>query len=257
MIDEKYIELINKEIDGEITSIEQERLNRYYSVNPEARKFHDELRQTSELLSEIPMVEPSPNIKKYVMNSIDLNRYSKATKPGKLESVISNLLVKPSPKLAYAFALGILVGILVYSALFENMISKRGMNVTDFYGTIRIDEQSGFRTVKEIPITLPEINGVISVQRLANIVVLEIDVRTLKEMEIQFEYDASHLKFSHFSSGSQSKISFVFRESYVQASFCGDIQFILFFTKIAAEDRTIRLKLFLAGDLCYTQNILL
>ncbi|MCU0643870.1 MAG: hypothetical protein MUC94_06380 [bacterium] len=155
MIDEKYIELMNKEIDGVITKSEQERLHNYLSANSEAQKLYNDLRQTSELLSKIPRVEPSPNIKKYVMNSIDLNRYSKATKPGRLKALVSNLLIKPTPKLAYAFALGILVGILVYSALLENVISKRGTDVADFYGTIGIDEKAGFKTIQSMPIALP------------------------------------------------------------------------------------------------------
>jgi len=255
MIDRKYIELMNKEIDGVITNTEQERLYSYLSANSEAQKLYNELRQTSELLSKIPRVEPSPNIKKYVMNSIDLNRYSKATKPGKLKSLVSNLLVKPLPKLAYAFALGILVGILVYSALLENVISKRGTDVTDFYGTVGINEQAGFTIIQNIPITLPEIKGFVSVKRLENIVVFETEVRTLKEMEIQFEYDESHLKFSHFSSSSQAKIFFDVSENYIRASFCGDIQYSLFFAEIAGDSKPIILKIFVAGELVYTQNI--
>ena len=255
MIDKKYMDLINKEIDGVTTETEQERLYSYLSANSEAQKFHDELRQTSELLSQIPRVEPSPNIKKYVMNSIDLNRYSKATKPGKLKSLVSNLLVKPSPKFAYVFALGILVGILVYSALLENVISKRGLNVTDFYGTIGVDEQADFKTIRNMPIALPEINGTIAVKRHKNIVVIETDLHTQRETEIQFNYDESHLQFSHFNSGGRAKISFDPGENYVRSLSAGDIQFILFFTEVVADGKSIVLKISIAGEVCFTQSI--
>jgi len=257
MIDKKYIELMNKEIDGEITTIEQQRLHSYLSANPEAQKFHDELCQTSELLSKMPGVAPAPNIKKYVMNSIDLTRYSKATKPGRLKSLVANLLVKPSPKLAYAFALGILVGILVYSTLLENVIYKRGMDVTDFYGTIGVDEKAGFKTIQTIPIVLSEIDGTIAIKRLENIVVIEADLSTQQETEMRIEYDKTHLEFSHFSSGSRSKIAIDFGGNDVRASALGDMQYRLFFKAVVADGKPIVLKLFVAGKLVYTQNIAL
>lgn len=257
MIEKKYIELINKEIDGVITENEHEKLQNYLSANPEAQKFYDELGQTSELLHNMPKLEPSPNIKTYVMNSIDLNRYSKATKPGKLKSLVSNLLVKPSPKLAYAFALGILVAILVYSALLESIISKRGMEVTDFYGTIGVDEQAGFKTIQTIPIALPEINGTITIKQHQNIVVIETDLSSQQEIEIEFDYDQSHLRFSHFNSSSRAKISFDSGENYVRSLSTGDMQFILFFTEVAAEGKPIGLKIAIAGEVRFTHNITL
>ena len=257
MIDRKYIELMNKEIDGVITNTEQERLYSYLSANSEAQKLYNELRQTSELLSKIPRVEPSPNIKKYVMNSIDLNRYSKATKPGKLKSLVSNLLVKPLPKLAYAFALGILVGILVYSTLLENVISKRGVDVTNFFGTIGIDEKAGFKTIQNTPIALHEINGTITIKQNQNIIVIETDLSSQQEIEIEFNYDESHLRFSHFNSGSRTKLSFDAGENFVQSLSAGDIQFILFFTEIAADGKPIGLKISVMGEVHFIQNIAL
>jgi len=255
MIDNKYIELMNKEIDGEITKAEQEKLNRYLSANPEAQNFYDELRQTSDLLGTIPRVEPSPNIKKYVMNSIDLTRYSTSKNPSKFRSLVLSLFAKPSPKLAYAFALGIVVGILMYLVVLENVISKRGIDVTDFYGTIGISEKTGFKTLKAIPIALPEINGTIAIKRLENIFVIETDLNALQETEIQLEYDESYLQFSHFNSGSRSKLSFDFGENYIRTSCLGDVQYGLFFTEVIADGKPIIIKLFVAGELRHTQNI--
>ncbi len=255
MIDKKYIELINKEIDGVITKVEQERLHSYLSTNPEAQNFYDELHQTSELLSKIPKLEPSPHIKTYVMNSIDLKRYVKAKKPFRFKSFVPNLLTKPIPKLAYAFALGILVGILVYSVLLENVISKRGLEVTDFYGTIGVDEKSGFKTIRNMPIALPEINGTIVIKRLENIVVIETDLSSLKATDIRIEYDESHLQFSHFTSGSRSKIAFDFGGNDVRASALGDIRYRLFFKEVVADGKPIVVKISVAKEVRFTHSI--
>lgn len=257
MIDRKFIELMNKEIDGVITEGDQKKLQSYLSAHPDAQKFYAELRQTSDLLHNMPKLEPPPNIKKYVMNTIDGNRYAKAKKPSKLKSLVSSLVVKPTPKLAYAFALGILVGILVYSALLENLISRRGMDVTDFYGTIGINDQAGFKTIQTIPIALPEIDGTITIKRHQNTVVIETDLNSQQATEVHFDYDEPSLKFSHFNSGSRAKISFEAGENYVRSSSAGDIQFILFFSEVTANGKPIVIKLFVAGELRSIQEILL
>lgn len=257
MIDKKYIELMNKAIDGVATKSEQERLRSYLSVNSEAQNFYNDLSRTSELLNKIPKVEPSPNIKKYVMNSIDLTRYSVSPKTNKFKSLVSRLLVKPSPKLAYAFALGILIGILVYSVFLENVLLKRGVEATDFYGTIGIVKKADFKTITSIPIGFTEVKGTIDVKKLEDIVVIETDLSALKETEIQFEYDESHLQFSHFNSGSQAKVNFDSGENYIRASWSGNNQFNLFFTQVSADGKPIILKLSVAGELRFTQDILL
>jgi hypothetical protein len=255
MIDRIYIELMNKEIDGVITKTEQEKLHSYLSVNPEAQNFYDDLRQTSELLSEVPKVEPSPNIKKYVMNSIDWNRYAKAKRPFRFKSFVPSLLTKPIPKLTYAFALGILVGILVYSAVFENIITKRGMNITDLNGTIGVDEKAGFKTIQTIPIALSDINGTIAIKQMKNIVIIEADLSAQQETELLIEYDQTCLQYSHVISGSRSKITFDFGGNDVRTSSLGDAHYHLFFKKIVTEGKPVVLKLTVVGKLVYTQNI--
>ena len=68
MIDTKYIEHINKEIDGLNTPEESIALREYLSDNPEAQKLFDELMEISRMLESVPPIEPSQNLKKYILN---------------------------------------------------------------------------------------------------------------------------------------------------------------------------------------------
>ena len=72
MIDQKYIELINHEIDGVITPKQKSMLDNYLKKNPQAEKLYQELIATSKIIDQIPAIEPSENLKKRIMNSIDL-----------------------------------------------------------------------------------------------------------------------------------------------------------------------------------------
>ena len=77
MIDRKYIELINYEIDGIITPEQRSQLQEYLLKNPKAKKLYQELTATNSMVNSMPEIEPTENLKKRVLNSINFNKYQK------------------------------------------------------------------------------------------------------------------------------------------------------------------------------------
>ncbi|MCU0643869.1 MAG: hypothetical protein MUC94_06375 [bacterium] len=92
-------------------------------------------------------------------------------------------------------------------------------------------------------------------KRHQNIIVIETDLSSQQEIEIEFDYDQSHLRFSHFNSGSRAKISYDSGENYVRSLSAGDIQFFLFFTEVAVDGKPIGLKISVMGEVRFTQSI--
>jgi len=76
MITEKQIELIHREIDKLNSAEESRAFQEMLSVNPEVKELYDELHTLSGMLNSVQPVEPSPNLKKLVLNSIDAGRYA-------------------------------------------------------------------------------------------------------------------------------------------------------------------------------------
>ena len=76
MIDQKYLELINKDIDDTISAPEKEVLDEYLKINPEAYSMHQELMEMDKLLDKLPDNDPSDSLKARILNSIDFNRYT-------------------------------------------------------------------------------------------------------------------------------------------------------------------------------------
>ncbi len=70
MIEAEYAELIQRELDGELSETETARLQRYLSEHREARELRAELQKVCAMLERVPAVEPAPNLKKAILNRL-------------------------------------------------------------------------------------------------------------------------------------------------------------------------------------------
>ena len=113
-VDKKYIELINKEIDQVTTPDEKAELQKYLQANKSAMDYYNDLQLTNDYLDRLPDHEPSENLKKQIINSINFNKYS----PNQKKHYAWDFLFSPKLRIAYTFALGLIIGIIIY-ALFQ------------------------------------------------------------------------------------------------------------------------------------------
>ena len=89
MIDEEIVELINREIDGEIDSRESARLREILAENADARLLHEQLVRLDTALGDLEAVEPPPEIRNSTVSSASrfLANSSAASAPAKLPPV--------------------------------------------------------------------------------------------------------------------------------------------------------------------------
>ncbi len=157
MIDTKYLELIHKDIDKEITPAEKEMLVIYLKNNPDAEALYLELIETENLLSGVPDREPDENLKKRILNSIDYNRYAPKTKaPG----FVSGLFRKRKPGFILSFSLGLIAGIILLAALFSNPSLVNIFDQKDISGTMGLAE---FEKVDVFDISADDISGTVEI----------------------------------------------------------------------------------------------
>jgi hypothetical protein len=70
MLDERDIELIQADLDGELRADERAELSRLLLANPEARTLHEDLRKLTQMFSGIPGHAPPPDLRSSVLASI-------------------------------------------------------------------------------------------------------------------------------------------------------------------------------------------
>jgi anti-sigma factor RsiW len=121
MIDDKYTELIHREIDGANSPQESAQLKAYLAAHPEAQRFHDELASMSNLLREVQPVEPPAPLQDIVMYRLP-NRYAAQPKTSLLATLREWFEVKINFKYAYVFAGGLTMGIVMYALLLQTTL---------------------------------------------------------------------------------------------------------------------------------------
>lgn len=255
MIEKLYIEKMHQEIDDSLTETEQKKLHRYLEANPEAKKLYEDLLQTAQLLGDMPEVEPSPNMIKYIMNSISPKRYAPARTSLKTKSFFPLWLAKPLTKMAFAFSLGSVIGILVYSAITQQWTGPHSMNATDFYGTIGVIGPKDSDLSKVFHIAASDIHGTVTATKGKEHFTLLTNLKTGQPTEVSIEYDLSSLHYSGFSTTKRTKFSLDPDLNDIRISFLGNAQFNLYFNRTNADVVSVTVHFFANGEWVYTQVI--
>lgn len=252
MIDKKYIELIHKEIDGIIRPDDRRMLKTYLDENPEAQTLYRELQQTVKMLNQVAEIEPPANLKKRIMNSIDSNkRKALRWKPTPV-SVLSRLFAKP----AYAFAWGMVFGLLFYGVVVENMIQKYSPDTNGLHGTIGINENMNGKKAQTAPVLLPEIKGTLSLRQAENTVWLEANLSTPYECDIILEYDPSQIRFEGMPMQGRYAI-LENSDQFVRIKSSGQIQYNIYFTGLTQNPVPLNVKLFVSGTERYKHQFII
>jgi hypothetical protein len=212
MIDKKISELINKEIDGVITPSEKLRLDQYIINNPDARKLYDELINIDKNLDLLPDNEPDENLKKHILNSIDINRYAKPQKKD-FRKIIKSFI--PAPKILITFSLGAAVCLIVISALFRTPDIFNSFESDDVSGTIGL---SNSRLIESVPVAASGIEGNIEILRgydasghiseaEMNHIQLNINLEASEKFTIKLRFNTKEGNIEDFSCSGPSEFS--------------------------------------------------
>ena len=232
MIDKKYIELMNREIDAVINSDEKRDLHHYLSVNPEAAEYFDELVSATNALNQVPEPAVPENLGKRIINSIDFSRYAVRTKNSRAFGFFRGFNLR----YAFTFAAGLLAGIFIY-ALFT--ITTENYSQNDVSGTIGIENTV---TLREIPINLNDIQGNISLKEKNDLYLFEISLNSSSLVDLTISYP-DQLKLENFKPGIPGRISLVTAGNFIKASNSGSQEYLFSFTGIGTNPSPVHIEL--------------
>ena len=244
-IDKHYIELINKEIDHIITPAEKTKLHNYLSDNKTAKEYYDALIMTNNYVDSLPDQEPSENLKKQIINSIDFSRYS--AKPQKQH--FWNLLFRPKFRLAYAFAIGLFLGIIFYAILVDN---SNTININDVYGTIGINKEAA--TVDELPLKFSDIAGKIDVKSVDKNFWFNLELNSVNKFDVFISYP-EHVKFENIRLGQAKDIEISKGQNFIKTTNLGSQKYSLLFSQNDTETTILHIQIQQAGTVLYEHDI--
>jgi len=256
MIPDKYKNLINKAIDGELSSEEEIALNTHLADNPEMLSMYQGLKQTSDLLETVPEIEPPAGLKPHIIQQIDFSKYMESKRQLTIKSLFPDWLFVPQAKLAYSFALGLLCGIIAISPYVRSWMTDQDIDSSQLTGTLIAPESDSFKTIKVIPIENPGLFGDIKVKRSQSIILFEILLTSEEQTELRFEYNSEQFYFSGLEPNEYSKISYDYGPNFVELNTPNSLKIALYLRQLDPST-TLNLSLKHSGNIVFSQELAL
>lgn len=245
-LNKEYIELINKEIDHLITPNEKIKLDNYLVNNSDAKEYYNELILTNAYLSKLPDNEPTENLKKQIINSIDFSRYSTISSKHSFWSV----LFAPKFGVAYTLALGLVLGLIIYAVMTNN---ANTININDVYGTIGMNNE-GAKTIAELPLKFSDISGEIEIKGKNKNFWFNLDLNSKQEFDIIITYP-DNVKFENLRLGLAHNVKVSKGQNFIKTTNFGSQQYSLLFLLNNPEPSTLHIQIQQSGINIYDGNL--
>lgn len=202
MIEKRYIDLMNSEIDGDNSPEESRELEEYMARSPEARRHFKELREVGRALADAGEASPPPGLRRSIMNAVEARERAAAT-PGLLtrirRAVAPPVGMQPAyatsggavaraarMRFAYAFAGGVVAGLALFVLLSVTVPRLVPGDVGNLYGTIGSE-----RCFVEEPLSfsVPGAEGYANIRYCAETVTVELSLSSDSEVVVVLAYD--------------------------------------------------------------------
>jgi hypothetical protein len=250
-IEPKYVELMNADLDSEISDAERIDLSKYLEANPEAEKFRSELAELCGSLDEMGQVEPPPHLKYAILDSAQKPRPAKRDSGGFGWQQLSGL---PVLRHAVTFAAG---AFLTFALISSNQISDQAFDdVTGLVGTISesAPEATGQNTIR---LTSNEIAGIVSVQAAGSLNVIDFNIAAEGPVEIVAEFSDHDLWFKGFAQLESDNARILADEGVVRMHIQGRNRYALYLQHTNDIDTPVNFRFYAAGNLIHEAQLVI
>jgi len=219
MIEEKYIELIQADVDGELPEQHRAELSRYLLANPEGLALRDELRQLCGVLDQVPAADPPPGLKGAILAAVPLPA------PGMAAATVRAGGARfPIMRIAAAFAGGLLVSAIAFQ-LSEDR--QAGLDVSEIAGTLASqDPVARSAPVDTVKVSLEQARGTVSLFRSPTMRVVEFDLAVQQPLEVVVVHDGQQARFSGLGQAGGNQRYALVLEGAGQAGSAIDLRFL-------------------------------
>jgi len=231
-IDRNYIDLINADIDGEISAGDKADLEAFLSESAEARALHDALSGLCTSLDAVAAEDPPRHLRHVIMNSVDLP----ATEP-EAPGFVQNLLAAPAFRYAATFAAGVF---LTLSLINSGQISNQAFDdVTGLVGSVAdpIDAQ----LVSSVLVEETDIAGTVSLRSAGSMLILDFDLVSTDPIEIEAGYTDPSIWFNGFAQLESSGTSISAETGRVTLGMKGKRRYAVYLHNEGGRETTVNL----------------
>ena len=191
MIDERYLEFIQADIDGELPDEHRAELSRFLLASPEARAVRDELKRVSAALDGVAPAEPPPELRASILSAV---------RPAARSSSLRGFWPsRGTLRYAAVFAGGLLVSSIAFQL---GAGQHSAPDVSQVAGTMASrNGESASGPVDTISVSLEQVRGSVSLFRSQTARVVEFDLVAKQPVEVVVAHDGQEARFSGLGKG--------------------------------------------------------
>jgi hypothetical protein len=191
MLDERTINLINAELDGELSDSERSELEAILRDSTEARTLRADLGRLGELMERLPAQEPPARLSGQILDSVQLSRVrSRVRRPFSPAGFLASL--QPA-QIGVGFAAGLLLAV----GYFE--LSPADLGEGDsarMVGTMVASKQTGAETIaNSLFFKESGISGTVTLRESGPFKILDFDLDSGDPAEVEIAFAEAGLSF--------------------------------------------------------------
>lgn len=259
MINPKYIDLMNQELDGTNSPEQSQELERFLNSDQEARTYYSELAQAVGVFAEAEMLTPPTDLADRILARVDHPSAAHQShpldedRPGLLAAFRELFSWRLRPAFATTFAVGMVFGLMLFAG--SDWLSDR-------HGTAIYDEVRGtanpdawdLEKVSEGELILPGIAGFYRTQRDGQDIRLRLNLRSEAPAVIKFTHGPG-TTLQHYNSSNPVPANVQISELLVELNHRGRGSYDLVFHGDTQNPKPIKMLVFSEGRLVKTQML--
>ena len=250
MIEKRYIELMNSEIDGVNSPEESRELHEYLDGAPDARRHFEELKSVGRALSEAEEVSPPPTLRGDIMRAVEGRRRAEA---GSSSTRRRRRAVRISPRLtpAYAFAGGMAAGLFLFALISVTLPDLAPGDSAHLFGTI-----GGERCTVDAPVMfdVPGASGNATVRYCAETVTVELSLSSESEVLVVLSYD-DEVDFDGWRALQSGDHAINVAGHRAELTHSGDRDYDLYFTDYTESHMPLRMSILSGGRSVFESSV--
>jgi len=246
-INENYTDLINADIDGEISDEERTELQAFLADSADGRALHGELSSLCHTLDNVDEEEPPAHLTHVIMNSVPKAPAADEQSPGFLQVLFST----PALKYAATFAAGVFLALSIVNS---SQISNQAFDdVTGLVGTVAEPVDSSLSS--SISVTELDFAGTVSLRSAGSLMILDFDLVSKDHIEIEADYSDPNIWFNGFAQLESEGTTISAENGLVRLGMEGKRRYAVYLHNQGGHETTVNLRFMADGEVVHEASL--
>ena len=254
-VEAKFVDLINAEIDAEISAEDRALLETYLAQNPDARALRDELRVVCAELDAVESIPPPSHLKHVILSTVaQQDSAQPASGGGNWRVTMGALLGGRVMRHSLSFAVGV---ILTFTFISSDQISRQSFDdMTGLVGTISQPQYAGeISSEDSIEFAITEIAGSVRLSRAGAIMILDFDLASQSPIAIVAGFADRDIWFNGFAQLESDGTTIAAEVGQVTLRMEGQRRYAVYLHNASHSAAIINLRFYAGGTLIYEDEL--